>query len=78
MLMAVALAFTAPLKGFASYKYYIHFKDGSVLMMRADNEDLARMAFDAMCRDMPGMEDAYLTKRPNGGFIACESADDLR
>lgn len=29
--MAVALAFTAPLKGFASYKYYIHLKNGHTI-----------------------------------------------
>lgn len=72
---ALALAFISPTESFA-YKYYIHLKSGQVLMIEAQNKKMAEFAFDSMCANASWMEDAYLTSRPNGGFMKCESVDD--
>lgn len=74
---ALALAFISPTESFA-YKYYVHLKNGHSFVLNAENAETAEMAFKELCARMPGMEDAYLTKRPRGGFICCESVDDLR
>lgn len=77
MLVAVALAFTVPLKGFASYKHYIHLKNGHKITLYAENKADAREQFQTLCETFSWMEDSYLTSRPRGGFMECEMSDSF-
>lgn len=52
-----------------AYKYYIHCDDGAVIQVEFANKDEAKDVFNMLAGGRFFGEHAYLTSRPNGGFL---------
>ena len=46
-----------------AYKYYVHCDDGDVMKFEFEDKETAKLYFSIFG------EHAYLTSRPNGGFL---------